>query len=299
MRQIRWTVGPVFVGLLVVACAAPTDPTGERAGPTTGFAPATADPLTLIGSWTITEAEEEEGAILRLATGDLTLFRRCGQVMGHWRATTDALFVAHTFSSDCGPDAIATPAWLRRVASFRQDGDARLLLDQQGETVARLRPVAQPTSGTRVNLNETAPPVVDEEARRTLAPASPVPGNLRPAVRSTLLGRWVPSDGQSNGIHEPFVEFAPDGEWHGSDGCNRSSGRWGTGPAGTLLATIGASTLIACSNSPHPEFAGRGTVGESAPGVVFPHIYGPIELEGVVAVAPLERGTDGKVALPL
>jgi hypothetical protein len=99
------------------------------------------------------------------------------------------------------------------------------LLDQQGETVARLRPVAQPTSGTHVNLNETAPPVVDEEARRTLAPASPVPGNLRPAVRSTLLGRWVPSDGQRNGIHEPFVEFASDGEWRGSDQTGKELGR--------------------------------------------------------------------------
>jgi glutathione S-transferase len=37
---------------------------------------------------------------------------------------------------------------------------------------------------------------------------------------------------------------------------------------------------------------------EVAPGIVFPHIYGPIELEAVVAVAPLERGTDGRFALP-
>jgi glutathione S-transferase len=37
---------------------------------------------------------------------------------------------------------------------------------------------------------------------------------------------------------------------------------------------------------------------EVAPGVVFPHIYGPIELEAVVAVAPLERGSDGRFVLP-
>ena len=35
-----------------------------------------------------------------------------------------------------------------------------------------------------------------------------------------------------------------------------------------------------------------------APGAVFPHIYGPIDLEAVVAVAPLERGPDGSFALP-
>lgn len=37
---------------------------------------------------------------------------------------------------------------------------------------------------------------------------------------------------------------------------------------------------------------------EVAPGIAFPHIYGPIELEAVVAVAPLERGTDGNFVLP-
>jgi glutathione S-transferase len=37
---------------------------------------------------------------------------------------------------------------------------------------------------------------------------------------------------------------------------------------------------------------------EVAPGIGFPHIYGPIELEAVVAVTPLERGTDGRFALP-
>jgi uncharacterized protein (DUF952 family) len=37
---------------------------------------------------------------------------------------------------------------------------------------------------------------------------------------------------------------------------------------------------------------------EVAPGIVFPHIYGPIDLEAVVAVEPLERGTDGRFVLP-
>lgn len=37
---------------------------------------------------------------------------------------------------------------------------------------------------------------------------------------------------------------------------------------------------------------------EVAPGTVFPHIYGPIELDAVVAVAPLDRGADGRFVLP-
>ncbi|HEY0699097.1 MAG TPA: DUF952 domain-containing protein [Micromonospora sp.] len=37
---------------------------------------------------------------------------------------------------------------------------------------------------------------------------------------------------------------------------------------------------------------------EVAPGIVFPHVYGPIELDAVVAVAPLDRGADGRFVLP-
>jgi uncharacterized protein (DUF952 family) len=37
---------------------------------------------------------------------------------------------------------------------------------------------------------------------------------------------------------------------------------------------------------------------EVAPGLVYPHVYGPVDLAAVVAVAPLERGGDGRYALP-
>jgi uncharacterized protein (DUF952 family) len=37
---------------------------------------------------------------------------------------------------------------------------------------------------------------------------------------------------------------------------------------------------------------------EVAPGMVFPHIYGPIDLDAVVAVAPLDRGADGRFVIP-
>jgi glutathione S-transferase len=37
---------------------------------------------------------------------------------------------------------------------------------------------------------------------------------------------------------------------------------------------------------------------EVAPGIVFPHIYGPINLDAVVAAAPLRRKADGGFVLP-
>lgn len=38
---------------------------------------------------------------------------------------------------------------------------------------------------------------------------------------------------------------------------------------------------------------------ESRGGALFPHIYGPMPLESVRAYTPLERGSDGRVRLPV
>jgi uncharacterized protein (DUF952 family) len=37
---------------------------------------------------------------------------------------------------------------------------------------------------------------------------------------------------------------------------------------------------------------------EIAPGVFFPHVYGPIDLAAVVAVTPLTAGADGAYVVP-
>lgn len=71
----------------------------------------------------------------------------------------------------------------------------------------------------------------------------------RAAAASDLTGvRWLPADGAAQG--RAFAEFAPDGTWTGSDGCNGQSGEWTLGGDGTLRATAGPSTLIGCENVP-------------------------------------------------
>ncbi|MEQ3540525.1 META domain-containing protein [Pseudonocardia tropica] len=71
----------------------------------------------------------------------------------------------------------------------------------------------------------------------------------RAAVAADLTGvRWLPADGAAQG--RAFAEFAPDGTWTGSDGCNGQGGDWALDGDGALRATANPSTLIACENVP-------------------------------------------------
>ena len=74
-------------------------------------------------------------------------------------------------------------------------------------------------------------------------------GGPHAAVAADLTGvRWLPADGTAQG--RAFAEFAPDGTWTGSDGCNGQSGEWTLGDGGALRATAGLSTMIGCENVP-------------------------------------------------
>lgn len=86
------------------------------------------------------------------------------------------------------------------------------------------------------------------------APGSPGAGSAASAPRSAtaddILGRWFPADGTAQG--RAFAEFAPDGGWTGSDGCNGQRGTWTLGPGGdgAFDGTAGMSTMIGCENVP-------------------------------------------------
>ena len=224
---------------------APREPTGTPASP--------ADPAGLVRLWTVREAAgEEPGAILRLAGGDLSLWRRCGHLSGAWRADADGLFIGHVYggSDACvsGPDS--GPDWLRRAAGHRADGPDRLLVDRDGRPLARLVPGGRPKVDRNTAKSEGEPPVLTDELRRLLAPAAPLPAGLRPATADELAGRWVPAEGPgSRAPTRPYAELEPDGTWSGSDGCNGQSGRWVAGDGGSFLAVAGAQTLIGCEGA--------------------------------------------------
>jgi hypothetical protein len=253
MRANRKILSTILVSLLLAGCAGEaSDGSPGREGAGNGSAApgsADADPVTLIGSWTVEEAAQEEpGAILRIAPRDLSLRRGCGALAGAWRADAAGLFVADLRrGSGCPVLEEPTPRWLRDATSFRTAGDDRLLFDRQGDVVARLLP----GGGADTLPSEAEPPVVTEKVRRAFPATAPLPAGLTaPPTPEALVGRWVPALDSAGSPEPVYIELLADGAWRGSDGCNAQGGRWISGGGGSLLATAGVSTLVACDNVP-------------------------------------------------
>lgn len=242
---------PLVLMFALAGCAGGEELAAGPAAP----AAAASEPIALVGLWRLEGTDEEAGTVLRIAPQrQLSLWRACGVLQGSW-AASDGRFVGGVGGSSqgCrigdGPDA--SPGWLRRAVGFGSAGAERVLLDQDGKTVARLLPGGKPKAVDGVDPSEAEPPVVTDDDRASLeAAVAPLPAGLTAADRASLAGRWVPASGGT----APFVEFNGDGTWRGSDGCNGNGGRWTSGAGGTLLATTGPSTLIACDGAPVPEW---------------------------------------------
>lgn len=71
------------------------------------------------------------------------------------------------------------------------------------------------------------------------------------ATEQDLLGTWV-LDEQFDSPEQPFIDFADDGTWISSDGCNQVRGTWVLGEDGSLVTTAGPSTLMACDGAQLP-----------------------------------------------
>jgi hypothetical protein len=252
----------VAVGLLLVGCATPREggPDGsDRSGGGSGGAGG-ADPVELVNLWRVSGAEGEVvDTWLRLDVGSYQLWRDCGGFLeGGWAASgrvfvASAPFAVNAECMGAGDDWPTVP-WLEDTRAYEAAGDGWRLLGADGAVLATLTIDGAPAPIPTAADFYAEPPEVTDEARESLAGPSALPGNLAPVTAEALIGRWVPVGGARN---DPFAEFAADGTWTGSDGCNGSSGAWGVDDDGRLLTTGGPTTAMACDGAAVPNWATR------------------------------------------
>ncbi len=262
-RSARYRALGVAVVLAVglTACGAqtsgesppPTSTTTGTTSPSTGLPAPGA--VGLVGLWGLRDARglDEHDAVLRLAPGELSLWRSCGVSFGGWRAGGGLLLLdpGQSATGSCatptGGSADPSSSWLSAVTRYERDGSGWRLLDRSGAVVVRL--VAGGTVSPRpdVDASLTESPVLDAAGRAALAEPVALPSGLRPAARVNVLGRWRLADPPTRQSGKPpFLSVATDGTWTGFDGCNTTAGRWLVGDGGRLLTTSGPSTLIGC-----------------------------------------------------
>lgn len=244
----------------LAGCAGDGPPTSD-----TPEAPAAAEtgPISLIGLWTVADAGEEAGTVLRIAPKkQLSLWRTCGALTGSWAAAQD-LFLGEVNGGGETCQPVQNPSWLRDATGYQSVGDARVLVDRNGKQVARLVPGGKPKVGSGVDPAEAAPPVITDEDRAELTRTPQVPATLTRVEPKLIVGRWVPVAAAG----PAYAEFKDDSTWTGSDGCNGNGGRW-TATASSMLATAGPSTLMACDGAPVPTWLTSTAAAGLADGVL-------------------------------
>lgn len=218
----------LFALLALVALAAVSGCADGRAA-----ARAPADPFALVGSWRVAGTEQR----MHLDPSAFEIVDGCRTLIGTWRADPGGRFVAAVDGVLPCPDGSgadpASPGWPGLAGGFAVEGPDRVLRDRSGGELVRLQPdPSAPGSGTVEPGREPTP-----EERRAAGAAAPLAPGLVPAEPA---GRWGGPGGS-------FVEFAADGSWTGSDGCNGAGGSWVAGPDGAFLAAApSVRTLIAC-----------------------------------------------------
>lgn len=224
-------------------------------------APATPqqEPTTLVGLWSVSARGERQDTLLGIQGagkfGRLDLWHACGRSSGFWQADPTGLFLGGINAGNgpypgaprtapC-PDSMIEPPWLVRATAYRTDEVDRLLLDVDGEVVARLTPASKDESPAAWSV-EAPPPLTDIERDNVHRAAPPLPDGYRPATHESMLGRWMPVRPAADFEIDPHADVTADGSWRGHDGCHRVGGRWNAGPDGTVLAYVGDGTLLPC-----------------------------------------------------
>jgi hypothetical protein len=260
MRSV-WTLGAgvlAALGLLLSGCAGSPEP--PQSVPPGGEQTGAASAVGLLEVWRVSGAEGEgEDTWLKFGANEFVLWQECAVMFGSFRASGSLLIAQPDAAQglpDCArPEGPPSVPWLQSVTGFAQTDGGYALLDAGGATVATLTSDGQPPETPGVDPAIREAPEVTPEVEALFAAPAPLPAGVSPTEE--LVGRWLPvipdrgeGDPAEQPTTEPFVDFAEDGTWTGSDGCNGHGGRWAATADGNLIATAGPSTLIFCEGAP-------------------------------------------------
>lgn len=246
---------PLIAVLLLAGCAGPEqggDPGQSGGGSDSNFEPSA---LGLVNLWRVGDAQGETADTwLRLDGRELQLWRECGMVQGSWVAS-DTLFLGELWGGS--PECDTSAEWLTQAAAFVPNATGYELHDGSGAVVASLSVDGAPKPIDSVSDVYTTAPEITDELREQFVEAAPLAEGFTPIASDDILGRWL-AQGLAVST-EPFVTFAADGSWEGSDGCNGARGRWVVGADGSFLSTSGPQTLIGCEGAAIPGWVSLAT----------------------------------------
>ncbi len=234
--------------------ASNSDPGGTVArAPDVSTPTARHDPAALVGFWSMSGPGVPAGTKLGLGM-ELTVWLPCGVMFGDWRANRQGAFLGelHSVSGKClGRDARAATSLIHEVTRFQPTDDGLTLQDVAGDSTARLEPLPEgpPFLSARPSVAAGERADLKKLRARLRATPDPLSAGLRPANAPSLIGSWALQPRS-----RAYITLRRDGTYVGSDGCNRSEGRWRVGVDGALLATSGPITLVACDNLDVPGF---------------------------------------------
>lgn len=267
--------------------AAPSSRAGSASDSSSASASAAVDAGVLARTWVVTDTgtAADGTTVVFDATagthGTAVITAACGTIRGRWAANDLGRFLGavqswsarcdaeQTGSTDAGLPAQLV-AWYTTATTFEpvtspsspagsgtgsagapsasaspdtmsgDDGSATIrLANSAGAQIATLVALQGSATGSGAPVS----PVPD--------PSSSAPGfSVQPDARAgetAIVGKWVQRGRPQTAPTPPFLDFASDGTWTGSDGCNSSSGRWLMDGTGAVLATSGPSTLVGCA----------------------------------------------------
>lgn len=225
---------------------------GAPAGGPSTRSSATVEPgAALVGLWKVAAAGEGASTWVRFDLRSVTVERDRRLVYGSWVTGGDR-FSAIVIGWSGGAESAVR--WLETADTFRPDGSGVALLAADGRVLATLEPATDAPTPRDASPEEMTVRTSRAAVEAYFSSTRPSPESSAPIDRSALLGRWRTGDTAADGTR-PFLSFAADGTYQGSDGCNDIFGKWLLSGDDRLVFTGASRTQVACRNQePVPEW---------------------------------------------